>query len=399
MSKSLKIYGALLIILFGFIALVEFSAEKPINWAKTFNEKDKIPFGTYVINDQLKTLFPDSEITYIRRSAYEYLDELYDYDTNEYSITGTYLHIDEYANIDEVSGQELTTYASKGNTVFIASSNYPESLLDSLNITTTTNYNLKGNSSVQLSNPNFKSDSITIERGLNNTFFKTFNTDSTTVLGQQRFGDSLYTNFIKVKYYDGEVILHIQPTVFTNYSLLKNDANATYIENVLGYLPNENILYKSKNKIGGDLSNSKLRFIFSKPALRYAWYLGLVTLLLFLVFNAKRKQRIIKEIKPLENSTIAFTKTIGNLYYETKDHNNLIDKKITYYLEYLRRVYYLDTQTLDDKFIKTLALKADKDKSDIKKLVDKIAVLRANPNCSEQDLLDLNILIEDFYKK
>ena len=82
MSKSLKIYGVLLILLFGFIALVEFSAEKPINWAKTFNEKDKIPFGTYVINDQLKSLFPDSEITYIRRSAYEYLDELYDYDTD-----------------------------------------------------------------------------------------------------------------------------------------------------------------------------------------------------------------------------------------------------------------------------------------------------------------------------
>ena len=80
----------------------------------------------------------------------------------------------------------------------------------------------------------------------------------------------------------------------------------------------------------------------------------MVSLLIFILFNAKRKQRVVKVIKPLENSTIAFTKTIGNLYYETKDHNNLIDKKITYFLEFIRRKYYLDTQLLDEKFMKNL---------------------------------------------
>ena len=104
-------------------------------------------------------------------------------------------------------------------------------------------------------------------------------------------------------------------------------------------------------------------------------------------------------IKPLENTTIAFTKTIGNLYYETKDHNTIIDKKITYFLEYLRRVYYLDTQTLDDKFIKNLSLKSGKKQPEIKKLITIIRQLKAKRECYESDLLRLNRTIEDFYTK
>ena len=123
-----------------------------------------------------------------------------------------------------------------------------------------------------------------------------------------------------------------------------------------------------------------------------------MSFVLFIIFNAKRKQRIVEVIKPLENTTVAFTKTIGNLYYETKDHNNLIDKKITYFLEYIRRIYYLDTQLLDEKFRKNLSVKSGKDKETTKKLIDLIVYLKAKPVCTEADLLNLNNTIEDFYK-
>ena len=116
-----------------------------------------------------------------------------------------------------------------------------------------------------------------------------------------------------------------------------------------------------------------------------------------MIFNAKRKQRIVNIINPLKNTTVDFTKTIGNLYYETKDHDNLIEKKITYFLEYIRRVYYLDTQILDDKFVKNLSLKSGKDQVNVKKLVNQIAYLKAKTPCNESDLLRLNKAIEDFY--
>ena len=140
-----------------------------------------------------------------------------------------------------------------------------------------------------------------------------------------------------------------------------------------------------------------MRYILKQPALKWAWFMALISLLFFMVFNAKRKQRIVKVIKPLENTTVAFTKTIGNLYYETKDHDNLIDKKITYFLEYIRRVYYLDTQLLDQKFIKFLSLKSGTDKVETKRLIDLITYLRAKRECTENDLLRLNKAIEEFY--
>jgi hypothetical protein len=396
MSKSLKFYIGLLILLIGFIFLIETTTEKPINWNKTYNEKHKSPYGTFVIHNELESIFPESEIETFDNTIYEFLDGNYNFDEDEYKINGTIVQIEEYATIDGTSAEELLYYVSLGNTAFLASNTIPEIIKDSLKIDTKTSFSFKGKATFKLVNPKFKSDSIHLKKGANNVYFKKLDSNTTTVLGTQTFNDSTYVNFAKVNYGSGSFIFHLQPVTFTNYNILKVE-NQTYIEAALGYIPDNNIYYKSKNKPGKNLGNSKLRFILSKKALRYGWYLGLISLLLFIIFNAKRKQRIVKVITPHKNTTVAFIKTIGNLYYETKDHNNLITKKITYFLEYVRRTYFVDTQILDDKFVKNLALKANKKPQDLKILVNKIAYLRAKRECTEQDLLDLNALIEDFY--
>lgn len=62
-------------------------------------------------------------------------------------------------------------------------------------------------------------------------------------------------------------------------------------------------------------------------------------------------------------------------------------------------MYYLDTQVLDKKFVKSLVLKSGKDESETQKLINLIAHLKAKPSCNEDDLLNLNKAIEDFYTK
>jgi hypothetical protein len=52
------------------------------------------------------------------------------------------------------------------------------------------------------------------------------------------------------------------------------------------------------------LSMSPMRFILNNPPLRYAWYLLLLGLLIFVLFNAKRKQRIVPVIEPLKNTSL-----------------------------------------------------------------------------------------------
>ncbi|WP_027878585.1 DUF4350 domain-containing protein [Mesoflavibacter zeaxanthinifaciens] len=396
MNRTIKIYVGLLILFLGLIAFIELTKERPINWKPTYNERHKIPFGTYIFHEELENVFSDKEFTDVRKTPYEFFDEYYNWEEDEYTTTGNFIHVAQYSEMDDISAQELLDFVSYGNTVLMSSNYFPKRLKDSLGFNTTNEYDLKGNSYFTLTNPRFKTDSITIDRGINNFHFSKLDKNLTTVLGHQTFDSIAFPNFIKVKHYDGQFLLHLQPIAFTNYSLLKKN-NKKYTEAVLGYLPNDNIYYNSLNKANTNVSGSKLRFILSQDALRYAWYLGLISLLLFLIFNAKRRQRIVKEIKPHENTTVAFTKTIGNLYYETKDHNNLVEKKITYFLEYLRRVYFLDTQVLDERFTKLLIQKSGKDKEQIQQLVKSIVHLKAKPQCTEADLIHLNKQIEDFY--
>jgi len=397
MSKTLKIYLSLLLLLFIAIIAVEFSTPPPINWTKTFNETHKIPYGTFVYHDQLTTLFPNSKVRDIKVSPYEYFDDYYSWADSSYLTTGTYILIDQQANIDNTSAQELLDFASHGNDIFISSNYFPPKFQDSLHFHLHNNYNFKGKAELSFTNPRLLNDSITIEKGISNIYFSEIDTLNTTVLGYQKLADSAYVNFIKVPWGDGAILLHMQPIAFTNYHLLKK-SNAKYAAGVMSYLSDDSIYFDSRNKSVRELGDSPLRFVLNNPPLRWAWYLALITTLLFMIFNAKRKQRIIKIIEPVRNTTVEFTKTIGNLYYETKDHDNLIEKKITYFLEYIRRVYFLDTQYLDEKFSKNLAQKSGKEFQDVKKLINQIVFLKSKTSCNEDDLLRLNSAIEDFYK-
>ena len=396
MPKTIKIYIGILILLFVAILAVEFSRPEPINWSKTYNETHTIPYGTFVLYNEFENLFPQSEVIGLAQTPYEYFGNLYDWDEDEYTIDGAYLYIDEKMTIDDVSAQELLDFAQYGNTVFISSNYFPDVLIDSLKFELDIDYDFSGKTQFSLANPRFINDSIHFDKGISNIHFEQLDSTITTVLGYQKFSEDDTINFIKVIYGQGEVYLHLQPIAFTNYNLLKNN-NKKYVSSVLAYLPDDTIYYDSRNKKRYALGNSPLRYILSQPALRWAWYIALIAVLVFVAFNAKRKQRIVDVIKPLENTTVAFTKTIGNLYYETKDHTNIINKKIVYFLEYLRRTYYLDTQILDEKFAKNLALKSGRDLTQTKRLINYIAQLRAKSTCTENELITLNKIIENFH--
>lgn len=116
-----------------------------------------------------------------------------------------------------------------------------------------------------------------------------------------------------------------------------------------------------------------------------------------MIFNAKRRQRIIKIIKPLPNTTVGFVKTVSNLYFETQDHKNLIEKKITYFLEKIRTDYHLDTSNLNDEFIEKLSSKSGRKKELVKKTIGYINWLRSKNEFFEENLINLNRHIEAFY--
>ena len=134
------------------------------------------------------------------------------------------------------------------------------------------------------------------------------------------------------------------------------------------------------------------------PPLAYAFWLALALLLLYILFAGKRVQRIIPQLKPNENTTVTFTETIGRLYLQKKDNKNIAEKMITYFNEYIRNTYFLNTNHVTDDFIVVLSRKSgvEKDKVDI--LYRSIVATQGTDVVNDYQLLSLHEQIQHFYK-
>lgn len=396
MDNKVKIYIAVLVLIFGITLLVDKGQPKPIDWTPTYSVDDKIPFGLYIFDHEADRLFHEKVERISTQTPYEYLDSQYDSRENieTYKIKGTFINISEVNNIDDSSMKEILYFVSHGNNAFLSMKVFPKVLLDSLKIELNTDFLPNDSITAWMANKKVSLKKYTLGTGLSDYFSK-IDTLNTKVLGYQTSRkNKRQINFIEVPYKNGHLYLHTQPVAFTNYNLLKKD-HYQYAENLVSYIPKGNIFWY--NKIFNDqrISSSPMRYIFSQPALKSAWYLGLLGILIFMIFNAKRKQRIVPIIKPLQNLTVEFTKTVGNLYYQEGDHTNIIDKKIIYFLEKIRTDYLLDTSKLDDDFINKLHYKTGKDKKDISDLVQLINDPRKSYHGSlEEDLIKINTAIE-----
>lgn len=395
MNRKIKIYISLLVILFVAIVVNDFYSPKPIDWTPSFSLKDKIPYGMYVFDNEIGTLLKHQKIEKINSTPYEYFDAKYNYDTlvYDYNVKGTFLSISKILELDEASTTEICSFVRYENAAFISSERIPNALLDSLNLKMNSEYKYSDSIYNWVANKKLGSQKYKITEGVNNNYFSKIDTLNTTVLGYQN-GDSTRINFIKVNYKTGTFYLHTQPVAFTNFHLLKGNHHE-YAEKVLSYIPKGDVFWYTKDQNGEIISDSPMRYILSQPALKWAWYIFLIGMLVFILFNAKRKQRIVPIIKPLSNTTVDFTKTIGNLYYQEGDHNNIIDKKIIFFLERIRTEYLIDTHKLDDDFIKKVHHKSGKNVSDIKNVVFLIHLHRKNNFTSvEDDLIQINKAIE-----
>lgn len=396
MSRTLKIYLFLLFVIVALFVYLDAIRPKPVDWTPTYDLRDKIPYGLYVFDQESKSVLSPNKIKKEGKTLYEFLDPLYDNDTlvKDYRIKGTILNVCDNYIIDEESTKELFYFVSHGNTAFLSVQNLPEMFTDSLKIEIKSQFDLSKKLDCWLANPALGKQKYNLGQGGGSNYFSKIDTLQTTVLGYQGDDKNKRVNFIKVNFRQGTFLIHLQPTAFTNYHLLKDD-HAEYTEKLLSYIPKSDIYWMIKDQNGLIESGSMYGYILSQPALKAAWYIFLIGILVFMVFNAKRRQRIIPIIKPLSNTTVDFTKTIGNLYYQEGDHQNLIDKKIIYFLERVRNEYLIETSTLDENFIKKLHSKTGKELKDIEHLVYLINYQRKSYNQSiESDLIEINNAIE-----
>ncbi|WP_281237670.1 DUF4350 domain-containing protein [Flavobacterium praedii] len=391
MNRTLQIYISILVLLLVTIVVIDSNRPKPIDWTPTYSLKDKIPFGLYVLDNEIGSLLKNQKIEKFNSTPYEFFQNNSSYDDNQEQ--GTFLSISKIDHFDKQSVNEICSYVGEGNTAFISAETLPNELLDSLNLKMDNEYKYADSIYNWVTNKRLGNKKYKIIEGVNNNYFSKIDSQNTTVLGCQN-GDSTRVNFVKVNYKSGSFYLHTQPVAFTNFHLLKGN-HYEYAQKVLSYIPMGKVFWCINEQNGEVISQSPMRYILSQPALKWAWYLFLIGMILFILFNAKRKQRIVPIKIPLANTTVDFTKTIGNLYYQEGDHNTIIDKKIIYFLEKIRNEYLMETLKLDHDFIQKLHHKSGKKREDIQHVVALINAYRKNSFHSvEEDLIQINNAIE-----
>ena len=379
------------------------------NWTENYREKEKSPFGTYIIYNEAENLFDNEDVVYLKENFYDYLYTNYDTTKEDF---GSYICIKNNANKLANDGvSDLLSFVYDGNSAFISLNYFNDNLKEQLEITTNNLdknvYDiqdlkaLKGN--FYLNDKNFEKDSFAFDRNIRRHYFVTYNENKTIVLGTSKIDGEKVPNFLKIYHGKGAVYVHSNPIVFTNYNLLKEKEN--YAEHLLSYLPTTTVFWDPQIKYSkysderDDDQQSVFKFFLKHQTLTWFLFVSLAAVLLFMLFNARRKQRAIPIIYPLENTTVAFTQTISSLYLKEQNHKNLVDKKIGYFLEKVRTKYLLNTSNLNKDFIEILAAKSDNEIRNTKYLINTIITLNKKSECTQEELLVLHKMIVNFFKK
>lgn len=398
-KRSKIIIGVFALVVLGII-ITEVSRPTPINWKPSYTAKDKIPFGGYILFNELEQLFPNSNITKIEESLYYVMEE------RDTALITNYMMVNDYVDLDDQELNRLLEYTAQGNSVFIAASEIDYKLKDTLNIRLDYDFSVVEDTvSMDFTHQNLKHANYQFSRGVSKTHFISVDTLNTSILGFLTFErrNTLTNateevvrkpNFIRTKFGKGSFIINTTPQAFSNYYLLKNTKN--YAVGALAYLNDNDLYYDNYKKSGRVVINSPMRFVLNQEALKWAYYLTILGTLVFVLFKAKREQRIIPVVVPLENSSVEFARTVGSLYYQNKDYSNLVGKKIQFFLAELRQRYFLDTTKLNEKTIVLLAAKSGKSLDVSKKLIDLIVQLKNKTVHSEADLIELNKKITSF---
>ena len=401
----------LLTLFCGYVAL-EYYRPKPLDWTPTYENKDKIPYGTYVLYQLLPEVL-GGPVQTVRLPAYNQLapDSLLPADEPAPAAErGSYLFVSETFDVSRPDVEALLRYAARGNDVFIAAERFAANFADTLGFSTRS-YLLAHDTATTTRIG--LTDSVTlhlVEPGLRRAAGRQFryplaSTTRRLVLDSLTRAAVLATDaqdrpvLVRLPYGRGTFYLSTVPALFTNYFVLQ-PRTSNFAFAALSYLPaGRPALWDEYQKQGRTGEDSLLRVLLDHEALRAAYYLLCVGVLLFVAVEARRRQRVIPIINPLPNTTLLFTRTVAGLYRQGRNHALIAEKKTGLFLDYLRTRFQESTQDLnDDAFRERLAQKAGVPRAEVDDIIRLIHFIRTAPAVSDQELLRLSRALQAFQR-
>jgi len=390
MKKELK-FILLIVALFAILIVVQMSSPKAVNYEITLEKSDKQAFGTYILFNLIEDLFPYQTIIHTNSTIFELglMDQL---DGNLFILT-----TDLYLEPEEI--ETLLDFVAAGNTALITSYLFdPQSseLSDTLNLKSLgfigSMQERKNADSVSIY---FKDSPDKLYKYKGNDvpeYFSSYDTAATEVLA---FNQDNKPVLLKTAFGEGNFLLSTTPLVFTNYYMV-HDENYLVAEKILQQLPVTDVYWSNYYMMGRMESTNPLRYILKHPTLSWAYYIALLSIIIYVAFAVKRKQKPIPIISPPRNASLEFVNTVGMLYYNRGDHTNIASKKINYFLDHVRRTYFIATDLSDPELAKRLANKSGVAEKKVNELVRTIIHYSKKTMLTSDELMHLNNKIEDF---
>lgn len=372
MKQELKYYiilGAALLILI----LVELFVPKPTDWSFTLHHEEKSPYGTFILYENLGYIFPERSVSASYKTLYEIRES--------YAGENILLLAAELS-----AGREdtdaLLQLLDSGAHVLAAAREFEGQLADTLQLATNADL---------LETVTEADDTLEIRESL--YYFSAYDSSRAEVLAGNEDGQAV---LLRYRQGEGELLLSSVPQVYTNYFMLQESLTGEATAS-LNLLPQRDLIWNEYYHLGRMESSTPLRFLLSVAPLRWAVYLTLAGLLLFMFFESKRKQRAIPVVQPPANATLEFVETVGNLFMRSASHREMAKKKIIYFREYLLSHYRLQGEWQDETFRERVTHKSGKDRKEVNETFDLIVNLQEKKNISAEELIRLNQCIDTFY--
>jgi len=409
MKKALPYIGIGL--LAGVIAFL-FTYKRPHSFDDriTLSYRDKIPYGTYAAYELLKKEFPRAVVQINRYAPPDWKILTSD------STKQVLFIVTKIFNPSEEDLDDLTGFVQKGNYVFVSAIEMSGIASKFFKLKQKSHYDLYGlmlgvhhqfnafdSTIVNLDSLSFNIPLSYQYPGADFTN-ELSKTDSTFTypLG---YSAEINENLVAVNSMKGTFFLHTAPIAFTNFFLLY-DNNKQYYEKLMSLLPkdakkivwDEYYLYHYNNTNNPQQQQGILSVILKYENFKWAFWMALLFLFLYIITEIKRRQRIIPNYEKPKNDSLEFVTTIGKLYYEKGDHKNLAEKLTQYFLDYVRNQFKISTAELNSSFVQQLAAKSNKNTDEVNAIVENIHTINLSDAISQKQLMSYYEQLENFYK-
>ena len=410
--KGIRKFFFFIALLFVCLFVLQMHLPKKFVWSPTFSHVDKQPFGCYVFDSVLAQSLPNGYQT--TRQTFLQINQAHQ---EEKVAVLSVMEADRFTSTDV---SHLLAIAKRGGKVMLVYSNGAENseLGKKLHVS------MDGYNSFDL---NYLLQSITRGEEHYDTLYWNPKDNVYPARGYKVYSELLGSSIsadtahglhalardnsehrdtiaASVPFGKGEVLLVATPLLFTNYGMLDGNTSE-YIFRLMSQIADLPV-YRTEaymqTEAMKEAEQSPLREFIKRPALRWALYLALLGVILFMIFTARRRQRVIPIISPPSNKSLEFVKLIGTLYYQRHDHADLVRKKFRLFAEEVRRKSDVDISDVnyDGSEYSLLAEKTGMQQAELERVLREIRlVIHSEQNISLGEMRRLIDAMNDILRR